>query len=34
MTEEVWDTPTLEQHLTQAGEKLSGDLRGLHFLLA
>jgi len=27
MTEEVWDTPTLEQHLTQAGEKLSDDLR-------
>ena len=27
MTEEVWDTPTLEQHLIQAGEKLSDDLR-------
>ena len=25
--EEVWDTPTLEQHLIQAGEKLSDDLR-------
>ena len=27
MTEEVWDTPKLEQHLTQAGEKLSDNLR-------
>jgi len=34
MTGEVWDTPTLEQHLIQTGEKLSDDLRGLLFLLA
>ena len=27
MTEEVWDTSMLEQHLIQAGEKLSDDLR-------
>ena len=27
MTEEIWDTPTLEQYLIQAGEKLSDDLR-------
>ena len=27
MTEEVWNTSTLEQHLIQAGEKLSDDLR-------
>ena len=27
MMGEVWDTPTLEQHLIQVGEKLSDDLR-------
>ena len=27
MTGKIWDTPTLEQHLIQAGEKLSDDLR-------
>ena len=27
MTEEIWDTSTLEQHLIQAGEQLPAELR-------